>query len=64
VIITGRSTTIDNISFGVVGLDKAEALGRTLRRYALASDHFQPAITSGALLAGMHVAAIQANGER
>jgi len=45
-------------------LDEAEALGRTVARHAFASDYFEPAVSPGALLAGMHIAAIQTNCER
>jgi hypothetical protein len=48
----------------VVGLDKTEALGRALGRHALARDHLKPALPRRSLCAGVHVASIEAHGQR
>lgn len=49
--------------FGVVGLDEPEVLGGALGRYGLAGDHLEPAVTAGALLARVDVAAVEADDE-
>jgi hypothetical protein len=51
------------LRLAVVGLDEAEALGWTICGHALARDHLEPPIPLGPLLAGVDVAAVQANGQ-
>ena len=50
--------------FGVVGLHVAETAGWSLGRDHLAGDHFKPAVAPGALGAGVHVAAVEPDGQR
>jgi len=52
------------LRLGVMRLHEGEALGRAVGWHALASDDLEPAIASGALLAGVHVATVQANRQR
>ena len=52
------------LGFGVVGLDEAEAFGRPVGGHALAGDDLEPAVAAGALPGRVHVAAVQADGQR
>jgi hypothetical protein len=45
------------------GVPKAKALGRAVGRHALADDQFEPAGLTVIAIAGMDVAAINADGE-